>query len=386
MSDGGVPSQRANGSSSGFGTILRVVLFVCLLGVLLYAGTVALHTMQARENQRQTEDSTVQSTGLITPAPKMLASKFTDKQGRLLADPPDSPDQLADPNPIVLAHIGGSDAENPGTDWAEFEAYLARSTGRKVVDRDFDNSADQLAEIGKGNITIVALHAADAPFLVDNYGFQPAAVLGNEGGANGNHLDIIVPASSPMTKPADLKGRSLLCTIPSSITGYRAAVALLMQNEGLRPNVDYFVTWSMGGPKRSIEQIIKAGGDEAAAVSNDKVQSLLAEGTIQKSDFRIIYQSEVIPRTTIGWFYDLKPDLAEKIRQAILTFKPSGSNDQTADSGEGNTSLSTNLHFIPIDYKKDFQLVRTIDDSFDPRLDAKAKASHPTTEPSDSQG
>lgn len=32
-----------------------------------------------------------------------------------------------------------------------------------------------------------------------------------------------------------------------------------------------------------------------------------------------------------------------------------------------------NSPFIPIDYKKDFEVVRTIDASFDPRLDAKSK-------------
>src|SRR5208337_4225764 len=124
---------------------------------------------------------------------------------------------------------------------AQFEKYLSQITGKKVTDRQFDNSADQLADISKGNIHILALHAADTPFLVNEYGFQPAAVLGDNSGVNGNHLDIIVPAASAVTAPADLKGHSLLCTVPASITGYRAAVALLMQNEQMRPNVDYFI-------------------------------------------------------------------------------------------------------------------------------------------------
>jgi phosphonate transport system substrate-binding protein len=357
---------------------------VCLLCAIVYAGNAAMRTIQARNSEEQTEERTVQSSGLIALTPKVLASMYTDTQGRLLADPPKSADQLVDPDTLVVAHIVGTE-ENPGTNWKQFEKHLAEVTGKKVSDREFDNSAEQLADISNGKISILALHAADAPFLVNNFGFQPAAVLGTGSGANGNHLDIIVPGNSAISAPADLKGHSLVCTVPASITGYRAAVALLMSNFGLRPNVDYIVTWSMG-QKRSIMGLVK-GDYDAAAVSDDRLQGLVDDGTLQKSQFKTIYQSETIPRTTIGWFYNLKPELAEKVREAIVSFKPggpsssSGSNDESAGS-----SASTALHFIPIEYKKDFQLVRMIDDSFDPRLDAKTRAKQAaTTAPSGGQ-
>jgi phosphonate transport system substrate-binding protein len=120
------------------------------------------------------------------------------------------------------------------------------------------------------------VHAADAPFLVDNYGYQPVAVMGAEGGANGNHLDIIVPAGSAIAQPADLRGHNLACTVPSSVTGYRAAVALLMENLGLRPNVDYSVVWSL----KQTNSILGVANKEyeAAGVSDDKLQTLLSNG------------------------------------------------------------------------------------------------------------
>jgi len=106
---------------------------------------------------------------------------------------------------------------------------------------------------------------------------------------------------------------------------------------------------------------------------------------VTKDQFRAVYQSEVIPRMTIGWFYNLKPELADKIRQAILSYKPTpvkiASSKPTTDPSGGDadaaadadsTQESGMLHWIPTDYKKDFQLVRTIDDLFDPRLDTKA--------------
>jgi phosphonate transport system substrate-binding protein len=387
MSDGSGISQSTNSQPTGgglSGTWALVILFLCLIAAVLFVGNEAVRTMQARDSEKQTEEKTVQSAGLIAPAAKGLAARFTDSRGRLLADPPAQPDQLIDPDVLVVAHITG-DSESPGTNWAQFEKYLSQITGKKVTDRLFDNSADQLADISKGNIHVLALHAADTPFLVNEYGFQPAAVLGDNSGVNGNHLDIIVPAASAVAAPADLKGHSLLCTVPASITGYRAAVALLMQNEQMRPNVDYFIAWSMG-QKRSIMGVVKAQYD-SAAVSNDKVQSMVDDGTIEKSQFKVIYESEVIPRTTIGWFYNLKPDLAEKVQQAILGFKPTVATAIPAADSESSESPDSSvknpqMHFIPIDYKKDFQLVRWIDDSFDPRLDASPKSHEaPTTAP-----
>jgi phosphonate transport system substrate-binding protein len=297
-------------------------------------------------------------------AAKKLAPEFTDRDGRLLADPPSSPDQLLDPQTLVLAHLDSTDPETPSVNWDEFCAHVQDVTGRKIVNRTFDNGPDDLKAIKDGQIHIVALHAADAPFLVNNLGYQPAAVLGDESGANGNHLDIIVPANATIATPADLKGHNLVCAVPSSITGYRAAITLLMKNESLRPNIDYFVTWSMG-QKRSIEGVAHKEY-EAAAISDDKLQTLLASKDVAPTDYKIIYQSSVIPRTTIGWFYNLKPELAAKVKDAILSFRP-----QTPAADADPTAKL--LHFVPTDYKKDFGMVRDMDNRFDPRLDSKTK-------------
>lgn len=323
--------------------------------------------------------------GLIEPVAKPLARQFTDAQGRMLADPPTSAAELLDPKVLVVAHISGGDSENPAIPWRQFERHLAEVTGREVVDQEYDNSPAQLAQITDGRITLVALHAAETPFLVNHYGYQPVAVLGDDSGANGNHLDIIVPTGSPITRASDLRGHSLVCTLPSSITGYRSAVALLLHNEHLRPNVDYMITWSTG-QKKSINGVVNKKF-EAAAVSDDKLQGLLKRGQVSTSDYQVIYTSEVIPRTTIGWFYNLNPQLAAKVRSAILSYrtdkkaaKADAASEPAGDDSGDSTSKS--LHFIPVDYKKDFKLVREINDSFDPRLSPKPSKSHAGQTPS----
>ena len=303
---------------SGRNSVLARIIPVSLLGrrLLVYVGIAAMATVNEREIVRQSEDRAVANAGLTNVGRKILLAKFTDKQGRLLADPPASADQWINPDTIVVAHISGAD-ETPGTSWQEWEAGLSKITGKKVVDQTYNNSADQIAAAASGKVTLLALHAADAPFLVNNYGFEPLAVLGDQSGINGNRLDLIVPADSSIAKPADLKGHrcQLICTVPSSITGYRAGIAFLMEVHALRPNVDYEINWSLG-QKHSITGVAEKKY-EAAAVSDEKLQSQLTKGTINASQFKIIYQSPDIPRTTIGCFYNLNPTLADQLRQAI---------------------------------------------------------------------
>ena len=335
----------------------RSILFLCLAAVMVYVGVAAQQTMQSKEIVRQSQAGTMASAGLSIHGPKTLASKFTDKQGRLLADPPESPDQFINPDTIVVAHIDGSD-ETPGTSWADWEEHLSKAIGKKVVDQTYTNSADQISDAGSGKVTLLALHAADAPFLVNNFGFQPLAVLGDRSGINGKRLSLVVPAGSPIATPSDIRNHKLACTVPSSITGYRAAIAYLMHDQGLRPNIDYEIIWTTG-QKHSVTGIADKKY-EVAAVSDEKLESMEGKNNIDPSQYKVIYQSQVIPRTTIGYFYNLNPALAEKIRQAILTPGPT----------TGPSSPSDQLAFMPVDYKRDFQFVREIDDEFDPRFDA----------------
>jgi len=258
-------------------------------------------------------------------------------------------------------------------DWNEFQSHLAEVTGKKVNLRNYTNSVEDVAAVKEGKIQVVALHAADTPYLVNNAGFIPVAVLANDGTATGHRLVLAVPASSPIKSLSDIRGRTLTCTTPLSVSGYRAAVALLLQDAHLRPNIDYFITFSLS-QKNSLKALAESGlaktgtakakgGIEAVAVADDKLQSKLDKGKIKESDFRIIYKSAPIPRTTIGYVYNLQPDLAAKVRQAIVGFENKGG---ATDDASGKPS-----RFYAVDYKKDFEFVRKIDDSFDPRLGGK---------------
>ena len=350
---------------------IRLLPMLVLLVVAGVAGA-AIYRASARptEGERLAEQAAVRATGLVEPVGKRLASGFTPAGDTLLAAPPADPKRLRDPDSIVFAHLDSSDGDSrdyAGVDWRGLEKRLGDATGRPVVDAAYDASPAQMSAIHNGRVTLVALHAADTPFLVNHYGFHPVAILagGGTAGAVGNKLDLIVPAASPIRSPADLRGQTLACTVPSSITGYRAAVALLMADQQLRPDVDYLIVWSLK-QKASIRGVAD-GTYPAAAVSDDKLQSMLKAGDVKADAVRTVYQSDVIPRVTVGYFYDLQPELASKLTAGVLSYSP-----PSADAGR----------FLPVDYRKDFALVREIDDRFDPRLDVTPHGDGgPTTAP-----
>lgn len=365
--------------------VARLAMLFCLVAALGYSANAFWQTHKANESQRQSEEASVRATGLRDITPKKLAPEFTDEQGTLLADPPKDPAKLVDPPAFVLGHLADSDAESPDIDWAAFDKHLSLALGRPVTDLTVENGPSQIDKIKAGQITIMALHASDAPVLVNECGYHPVAVLGDESGASGNRLDLIVPANSSLARPSDLRGQTLTCTGPLSVVGYRAAIALLLQNENLRPNVDYFVSWSLG-QNESIAGVAR-GTYAAAAVSDDKLHTLLEKGHVKlepvtangtstekvpldKSMYKMIYQSDVFPRMTIGYFYNLKPETAAKLSAAVLSYKPAPTDDDDKP-----------MHFIVVDYRKDFALIRSIDDRFDPRMENKTKHEVATTAP-----
>jgi phosphonate transport system substrate-binding protein len=354
----GVSPQVAARPSASAARWLLYLTLASAIGTIAYA---EYQSLRASEMLRRSQALMVENIGVTAPVRKHLAAQFSDKRGRMLADPPSDAAKLVDPETLVVAYGEDSDLEVQPIDWPGFQSDLAAATGKHVETRIYQNTPDEVAEILAGKIHVIALHAADTPYLVNNAGFIPVAIVGSDSGAEGNRLDIAVAPTSQIKSLADFKGHTLTCTTPASITGHRAAVALLLQETGLRPDVDYTITFSLG-QKRSVLGLVE-GEYEAAALSDDKLRSLLKSQRLKESDYRMIFQSQVIPRFAIGYVYNLQPELAAKVGDAILGFK-----NENGSVGEDNPKP---MHFVAVDYKKDFEFVRKIDESFDPRLGPK---------------
>ncbi len=364
---------QAERSSPLMLSLLRGGLYAALVGVLILTALGRRSILQDRAAVRATEERLLAWHGLTAAVHKTLATQYADQNGDLLADTPTDSSQLITPDTIVLAHYIDRDAETQIVDWENLRCALATALDREVRLQEYRNSADDVAAVKAGTIHLVALHAADTPYLVNNAGFIPVAVLGNEAGSHGNRLDIAVSADSKLHSLADLRGHTLTCTSPDSITGYRAALAILSQETGLRPHVDYSLNFSHG-QKRSILGLA-SGEFEITALSDDKLQSMLRKGDVEPAQLHIVYQSEVIPRLTIGHVYNLAPELASRFVKTVLDFENAGRTNEEAQESP--------MRFLAAEYAHDFDFVRRIDDSFDPRFNKILKPEVVDAPPSD---
>lgn len=307
-------------------------------------------------------------------AKNSLDARYTDANGDLIADAPTDASKQIDPPTLTFGYLSGV---NDGEFLTAFQGLMdaiSQATGKPVQYRGFDTVDGQLEALRDGKLHIAGLSTGAVPIGVCTAGFVPLVQLGDSSGAAGYHMQIIAPSDSSLTKLADIKGHTITLTEPNSNSGYKAPLVVLREN-GLKPPTDYQIIYSQG-QTQSIEGI-KNKRFQVAAVAGDVLKREINLGHIAANDFKPVYESsELFPGAAIGYAHNLKPDLAAKIKAAIMAYDFKGTNLEKEFAAEGKTK------FAPTDYQKDWQYVRRIDESVGFQYVLKAApASQPATQP-----
>ncbi|HEY1629443.1 MAG TPA: phosphate/phosphite/phosphonate ABC transporter substrate-binding protein [Tepidisphaeraceae bacterium] len=285
-----------------------------------------------------------------------LDAHFTDANGDLVADPPaDEKDQL-DPPKLVFTYIPvPQDAENNPYPKAfiEFVQHLSQVTGKPAEYQTYTSLNDELKAMRDGQLQVAGFNTGAVPMAVDACGFVPMWKLATARGEASYRMQIIVPTDSDMRSVDDIRGHELTLTEPGSNSGYKAPLLLLRSVFQLEPGKDYVLRYS-GGHDESIKGIASKQY-QCAAVASDVLLRDTYKGDITQQQFRVLYDSEAFPTACFGCAYNLKPPLAEKIRQAFATFdwKSTGLEKEFANAGQSQ--------FVPANYKDDWSLIRQID-------------------------
>ena len=170
-------------------------------------------------------------------------------------------------------------------------------------------------------------------------------------GSYGYEMEIIVPTGSDIKTPADIKGRTLAFTSPTSNSGNKAPTALLKSEFGLEKDVDYQTVFS-GKHDNSVLGI--ANKDyEVATIANSVMTRMFDRGVVDPADITTIYKSATFPTTGYGHAHNLHPVVAAKVKQAFFTFEWAGSALQEEFKKEGS--------FVSIHHKSDWGVIRQID-------------------------
>jgi phosphonate transport system substrate-binding protein len=290
-----------------------------------------------------------------------LSDRYSDTDGDLLADPPTDKAKWIDPQEIWFTAVATDEPGESEKTWQPLIDHLSKTTGRKVIYRKAPPGAEdeawspetQLLAVRDGRLHVTAFNTGQVPAAVTTAGFHPLfAPATADGTISAYQMEIMVPAGSPIKRPEDLRGKRVALVALSSNSGGKAPLALLKE-KGLAPGTDYEIAFT-GDHHRSAAELVHKKHD-AACVANDLLGQDVAEGKLNKEQYRTIYTSPPFPPLAFGVPHNLAPELRKNVEQAFETFSFIGNSVGEKYKPQGRT------RFTRIDYRKDYAVVREID-------------------------
>ena len=307
-----------------------VIFFITAITLIIFGGTSALSSDCRR--------------GVLDKA-------YCDEDLDLVADLPMDESEWVNPSTIIFTYTPVEDPAVYAKAWDGFVKHLAKVTGRKAVFFPVQSYAAQYEAMRSGRLHVAGVNTGGNPVAVSCAGLVPFAMMASEDGSFGYEMEIIVPSDSSIKSVADIKGKSMAFTSPTSNSGFKAPSAILKSEFGMIPDRDFKAAFS-GKHDNSIMGV--ANKDyEAASIANSVLGRMIDRGVVDKSKIRTIYKSPTFPTTGYGHAHDLDPTLVAKIKQAFFSFNWKGSDLKKEFKKEGR--------FVSIHHKSDWDIIRKID-------------------------
>lgn len=284
-----------------------------------------------------------------------LDTRFCDRDGDLVADAPTDPAKLVDPDTIIFAYTPVEDPEIYRGVWDDFLQHMAKVTGKKVVFFPVQSNAAQLEAMRAGRLHVAGFNTGSNPLAVNCAGFVPFTMMAAADGSFGYEMEIITHVDSDIHNVEDIKGKTLAFTQPTSNSGFKAPSAILKAEFGLEADKDFKPAFS-GKHDNSILGVANKDYD-AASIANSVLARMIERDVVDAGKLRTVYKSQTFPTTGYGYVYNLKPELAEKVKEAFFSYNWEGSPlaEEFSKSGEAQ--------FIPITFKEHWAVIRTIDEA-----------------------
>jgi phosphonate transport system substrate-binding protein len=284
-----------------------------------------------------------------------LDARFTDADGDMVADAPKEPKQLIDPPVLIFAYTPVEDPAVYAKVWDGFLKHMTKVTGKRVQFFPVQSNAAQIEAMRAGRLHVAGFNTGATPLAVTCSGFVPFSIMASKDDRYGYEMEIITFPGSGIEKVEDIKGKRMAFTSETSNSGYKAPSAFLRDKFGLNPGTDYQPVFS-GKHDNSILGVANKDYPAAAIASSVKLR-MEARGAVKPDQTKVIYRSQTFPSTAYGYVYNLKPELAAKIKEAFFTFPWEGS-ELYKEFQKSNPPVSK---FLPITYKQHWEVVRDVD-------------------------
>lgn len=277
-----------------------------------------------------------------------LDPMYCDENGDLVADSPKDPKRLKNPSTLVFTYTPVEDPAVYENVFRPFTDHLAKCTGKRVVFYQVQSNAAEIEAMRSGRLHVGGFSTGPTNFAVNLAGAVPFAVKGDASSFQGYQLHLIVKRDSPFQTPADLKGKRVAHTSPSSNSGNLAPRALFPAL-GLVPDKDYKVLYS-GKHDQSILGV-GTGDYDAAPIASDVFKRMATRGQIKADDYRVIWKSDTFPTSSFAHAHDLEPKLRDTMLKCFYDYRFTAEMQKAFDGAD---------RFYPITYQKDWALVRKV--------------------------
>ena len=223
---------------------------------------------------------------------------------------------------LVMAVIPAENAALTTERYTPFVEYLSKELGVKVTLRIVADYAAVIEGQRSEQVHIGYYGPASyARAYVTGVKTTPFAIEVSKGGIKGYHSVFYVKADSPYKKIEDLKGKNLGLVDPNSTSGNNVP-RLALNNMRIKPE-EFFSKVVYTGSHTNAVMALQQGTVDVAANAwyseNDSELSRLADkGMVKKSDFRIIYKSDLIVNSPVAYLNSLPEDLKASIRKAFF--------------------------------------------------------------------
>jgi phosphonate transport system substrate-binding protein len=347
-----IPTPPSGGTFSLKNVFLLVIPLSLIIGAV---GGWLYFNADAEQKKKVSVGASLKSS---MDVPTKLTAGFEDEDKDMVADPPKDASKQLDPAELVFSTLG-SDEEKETAIWKDFFVHLKKKTGKdaKLVLGTFINK-EQLETLTEGKIHIVQLSTGNVSSAVNVGGVVPFAVMADGEGKFGYQMEMIVPAKSTATSLKDLRGKTIALMNFRSHAGFKLPLVQLWSELQMLPERDY--DWVYAGRYEPALEKIRKGTVDAAPIAGDFLKREIAkpekERAIAEGEYKTIFTSKTFPPACFGHLNQLKPDLAEKIRDAFFTFEWKGT------SLEKGYQAANQSKFVKISYKDDWAAVREVDE------------------------